>query len=45
MDCDLFTCRYNTFGICTSEEDREVCVDVAKKVLHITDDETDNEVK
>lgn len=31
--CNLTTCRYNKSGKCTSKEDREECVDVAKKVL------------
>ena len=33
MACNLKTCRHNKDGKCTSEEDRKICVDVAKKVL------------
>ena len=33
VTCSLYSCRYNKNGKCTSEEDRKICVDVAKKVL------------
>jgi hypothetical protein len=41
MECNLLTCRNNAFGVCTSEEDRDFCVDVAKKVLCMGEDEND----
>lgn len=33
MNCNLTTCRHNENGKCTSESDRKICVDVAKRVL------------
>ena len=39
MNCNLTTCRYNKNGKCTSEEDRKICVDVAKKVLCVGESE------
>ena len=41
MNCNLTTCRYNKNGKCTSEEDRKICVDVAKKVLCVGESEED----
>ena len=41
MNCNLATCRYNKNGKCTSEEDRKICVDVAKKVLCVGESEED----
>ena len=43
MECNLLTCRNNAFGVCTSEEDRNFCVDVAKRVLCMEEDECDTE--
>ena len=43
-NCNLTTCRYNKNGKCTSEEDRKICVDVAKKVLCVGESEEDSEV-
>ena len=31
--CNLTSCRYNTDGKCTNEENREECVEVSRKVL------------
>ena len=39
MNCNLTTSRYNKDGKCTSEEDRKICVDVAKKVLCVGESE------
>ena len=41
MNCNLTTCRYNKDRNCTSEEDRKICVDVAKKVLCVGESEED----
>lgn len=38
-NCNLTTCRYNKDGQCTSEKDREVCVEVSRKVLCLEDRE------
>lgn len=43
MECNLLTCRNNAFGVCTSEKDRNFCVDVAKRVLCMEEDECDTE--
>lgn len=39
-NCNLTTCRYNADGKCTNEEEREECVEVARKVL--CEDEKEN---
>ena len=36
-NCNLTTCRYNTDGKCTNEEERKECVDVSRKVLCLDD--------
>ena len=41
MNCNLKTCRHNENGKCTSEEDRKICDDVAKKVLCVGESEED----
>mgnify|MGYP006882872273 FL=1 len=38
-ECNFLTCRYNTFGVCTDDHSRAICVDVAKKVLCLEEDE------
>lgn len=41
-NCNLTTCRYNADGKCTNKEKREECVDVARKVLCL--DENNNSI-
>ena len=41
LTCSFKTCRHNKDGKCTSEEDRKICVDVAKKVLCVGESEED----
>lgn len=33
MRCDMKTCRHNERGYCTNKIEREVCVEVAERVL------------
>ena len=33
MRCDMKTCRHNDHGYCKNKKEREVCVEVAERVL------------
>lgn len=33
MRCDMKTCRHNDRGYCTNKIERDVCVEVAERVL------------
>ena len=33
MRCDMKTCSHNERGYCTNKTEREVCVEVAERVL------------
>lgn len=39
MRCNFEDCRHNKDGQCISQKDREVCVDVSRKVLCLEDRE------
>lgn len=40
-NCNLTTCRYNQFGICTNEDKRQERAEVSKRVLCLEDRENE----
>ena len=38
-DCNLTTCRHNNDGKCNNEEKRKECVEVARKVLCLSEND------